>query len=167
MKAKGSNCLWQTECSWFMTTQILTNGTMLVPKVIQQLMHQGVWMWQIERGSRGWYNCPDFLWQLDESWSLEKYSCQSLDEYDPEIKHEVKVKVTRTCSNSVLIWLEKRISDWTRMKRIIGIFLKNGQILKQKLSPPSNKLTTAHSGIVDIELLEKASFKISKMIQQR
>ena len=52
MKAKGSTFLWQTECSWFMTTQILTNGIMLIPKVIQLMMHPGVWMRQIQRRSR-------------------------------------------------------------------------------------------------------------------
>ena len=77
-----------------------------------------------------WYNDPAFLWQPEESWSLEKNSCPSLDESDPEIKHEVKVNVTRTCSNSVLAWLEERISDWTRIKGIIGIVLKYVHILK-------------------------------------
>ena len=58
-----------------------------------------------------WYNGPGFLWQPEESWSLEKDSYSNLDESDPEIKHEVKVNVTRTCSNSVSAWLEERISD--------------------------------------------------------
>ena len=53
------------------------------------------------------------------------------------------------------------------MKRIIGIVLKYVQILKQKLSPPSDVLTATQSVVVDIELLEKASVKIIKMLQQR
>ena len=114
-----------------------------------------------------WYNDPAFLWQPEESWSLEKDSCPSLDESDPEIKHEVKVNVTRTCSNSALAWLEERISDWTRMNRIIGIVLKYIQLLKQKLSPPSDVLTATHSGVVDIEFLENASIKVIKMLQQK
>ena len=48
-----------------------------------------------------WYNGPAFLWQPEESWSLKKDSCPSLDESEPEIKHEVKVNVMRTCSNFV------------------------------------------------------------------
>ena len=90
-----------------------------------------------------------------------------MDESDPEIKQEFKVNVTRTCSNSVLAWFEERTSDWTRMKKIIGIVLKYVQILKQELSPPSDVLATIHIGVVDIELLEKASIKIIKMLQQR
>ena len=90
-----------------------------------------------------------------------------MDESDPEIKHEVKVNVTRTCSDSVLAWLEETISDWTRMERIIGVILKYVQLLKRKLSPPSDVLTAKHSGVVDFELLEKASIKIIKMVQQR
>ena len=90
-----------------------------------------------------------------------------MDESDPEIKQEVKVNVTRTCSNSVFAWLEERISNWTRMRRIIGIVLKYVQVLNQKLSPPSDVLTATHSLVVDIELLEKASIKIIKMLHQR
>ena len=113
-----------------------------------------------------WYIGPAFLWQPEESWSLGKDSCPSLDESDPEIKHEVKVNVTRTCSNSVLAWLEEKVSDWTRMKRIIGIILKYVQLLKSKLLPPSDVLTAKHSGEVSIELLEKTSIRIIKTLQQ-
>ena len=35
------------------------------------------------------------------------------------------------------------------MKRIIRIVLKYAQILKQKMSPPSDVLTATHSGVVD------------------
>ena len=114
-----------------------------------------------------WYNGPDFLWQPKESWSLERDSCRSLDESNPEIKHEVKVNFTRTISSSVWTWLEKRISDWTRMKRIIGIVLKFEQILNQKLSLPSDILKNEHSAVVDINLLGRTSIKIIKMPQQR
>ena len=114
-----------------------------------------------------WYNSPALLWQPEESWPLKIDNCPSLDESDTEIKHEVKVNVTRTCSNSVLTWLEERISDCKRMKKIIGIVLKYVQILNRKLSSPSDILTATHSGVIDIELLEKASIKIIKMLQQR
>ena len=113
-----------------------------------------------------WYIGPAFLWQPEESWSLGKDSCPSLDESDPEIKHDVKVNVTRTCSNSVLAWLEEKVLDWTRMKRIIGIVLKYVQLLKSKLLPPSDVLTAKHSGEVSIELLEKTSIRIIKTLQQ-
>ena len=113
-----------------------------------------------------WYIGPAFLWQPEESWSLGKDSCPSLDESDPEIKHEVKVNVTRTCSNSVLAWLEEKVLDWTRMKRIIGIVLKYVQLLKSKLLPTSDVLTAKHSGEVSIELLEKTSIRIIKTLQQ-
>ena len=86
---------------------------------------------------------------------METDNCPSLDESDPEIKHEVKVNVTRTCSNYLLTWLEERISDRTRMKRMIGIVLKYRQILKRKLPPTSDVLTATHTGVVDIDLLEK------------
>ena len=53
------------------------------------------------------------------------------------------------------------------MKRVIEIVLKYGQILQRKLSPTSDVLPTAHSSVVDMALLEKASIKTIKMLQQR
>ena len=53
------------------------------------------------------------------------------------------------------------------MKRIIQIVLKYMQILKGKLSPSLDVLTATLSGVADIELLEKASIKIIKVLQQR
>ena len=64
-------------------------------------------------------------------------------------KNEVKANVTRTCSDSVLAWLEERVSDWTRMERISGIVLKYVQLMKLKLSSPSDVLTAKRSGVVD------------------
>ena len=63
--------------------------------------------------------------------------------------------------------VRKRILDWTRMKKIIAIVLKYGQILNQSLSLPSDILTNTHSGVVNIDLLGKASIRIIKMLQQR
>ena len=121
----------------------------------------------IMKAKGSWCNCLAILWQPEESWSLGKDSYPSLDESDSEIKQEVTVNVTRTCSDSVLARLEERILDWTRMKTIVGIVLKYMQILKQKMSPPSDVLIATHRGVMDIELLEKTSIKIIKMLQQR
>ena len=54
------------------------------------------------------------------------------------------------------------------MKKIIKIALRYGQILKKKkLSLLSDVLTTAHRRVVDIDLLEKSSIKIIKILQQK
>ena len=121
-------------------------------------------MWANTKKVQRWYNGPAFLWQPEESWSLEKDSCPTLVESDPKIKHEVKVNVTRSCSNSVLAWLEERIPDCKRMKRIIGIVLKYVQLLKRKLSPLSGVIRARHNGVGDIGLLEMASIKIITML---
>ena len=81
--------------------------------------------------------------------------------------HKVKVNSTRTGSNSVITLLEERISNWTRVKRIIWIILKCKQILKQNPSPVLNARTISTNGIIDVDLLEKASVEIIKMLQRR
>ena len=84
-----------------------------------------------------WYNDQDFFWQPEGSESLERDSCPSLDESDPDIKDEVQVNVKRTCSNPVLTWLEERTSsNWTRIKSVIGIILKYGQCWSESCHHP-------------------------------
>ena len=91
---------------------------------------------------------------------------------NPKVMREVEVNCTRTGLNYLTTWLEERISDWTRMKRIVGIVLKYKQILKQKLppvlnAPVLNAPSISGNSIIDAALLEKASVEIMKMRQQR
>ena len=91
---------------------------------------------------------------------------------NPKVMREVEVNCTRTGLNYLTTWLEERISDWTRMKSIVGIVLKHKQILKQKLSPVLNAPvlnapSISSNSIIDAALLEKASVEIMKMRQQR
>ena len=91
---------------------------------------------------------------------------------NPKVMREVEVNCTRTGLNYLTTWLEERISDWTRMKRIVGIVLKYKQILKQKLppvlnAPVLNAPSISSNSIIDAALLEKASVEIMKMRQQR
>ena len=91
---------------------------------------------------------------------------------NPKVMREMEVNCTRTGLNYLTTWLEERISDWTRMKRIVGIVLKYKQILKQKLplvlnAPVLNAPSISSNSIIDAALLEKASVEIMKMRQQR
>ena len=91
---------------------------------------------------------------------------------NPKVMREVEVNCTRTGLNYLTTWLEERISDWTRMKRIVGIVPKYKQILKQKLppvlnAPVLNAPSISSNSIIDAALLEKASVEIMKMRQQR
>ena len=91
---------------------------------------------------------------------------------NPKVMREVEVNCTKTGLNYLTTWLEERISDWTRMKRIVGIVLKYKQILKQKLppvlnAPVLNAPSISSNSIIDAALLEKASVEIMKMRQQR
>ena len=70
----------------------------------------------------------------------------------------------QTNLSQVYVYFDERISDWGRMKKIIGIVLKYKQISKHKLSPALNTPTVWSNGIIDIKLLEKGSVETTKML---
>ena len=163
MKAKGSKCFLQTQCSRFMTTQILTNGIMLIPKVIQLMMHQEVWMWQIQRRSTGgiMVQFPMASWTIlvFRKGSLSKFGwIWSRNQTGSESKcHKNLFKFCISLVRRKNIRLDKNEKDHWNCSKICTN-------RKRKLSQPSDVLKATHSGVIDIELLEKTSIKIIKML---
>ena len=71
--------------------------------------------------SRRWFTGHPFLWQTEKLWpSYSEVTCVGDD--DPEIKMEVKVNPVQLM-NDVLQNVEKRVSNWCKLKRIIALVL--------------------------------------------
>ena len=74
-----------------------------------------------ETSSSRWFTGPAFLWQREEVWpSCSEATCVGDD--DPEIKRDVKVNAVQLV-NDVLENVEKRVSNWGKLKRIIALVL--------------------------------------------
>ena len=72
-----------------------------------------------ETSSSRWFTEPAFLWQREELWpSYSEVTCVGDD--DPEIKRDIKVNAVQLV-NDVLENVEKRVSNWCKLKRIIAL----------------------------------------------
>ena len=74
-----------------------------------------------QTSSSRWFTGPAFLWQREELWpSYSEVTCIGDDE--PEIKRDIKVNAVQLV-NDVLENVEKRVSNWCKLKRIIALVL--------------------------------------------
>ena len=74
-----------------------------------------------EISSSRWFTGPAILWQREELWpSYSEVTCVGDD--DPEIERDVKVNAVQLV-NDVLENVEKRVSNWGKLKRIIALVL--------------------------------------------
>ena len=74
-----------------------------------------------ETASSRWFTGPVCLWQREELWpSYSEVTCVGDD--DPEIKRDVKENAVQLV-NDVLENVEKRVSIWCKLKRIIALVL--------------------------------------------
>ena len=74
-----------------------------------------------ETSSSRWFAGHAFLWQREELWpSCNVVTC--VGDNDPEIKMDVKFNAVQLV-NDVLENVEKRVSNWCKLKRIIALVL--------------------------------------------
>ena len=69
---------------------------------------------------------------------------------NPKVMREVEVNCTRTGLNYLTTWLEERISDWTRMKRIVGKIIEKA--CRKYLNIKDEITLTKSSPIYDLDL---------------
>ena len=69
-----------------------------------------------------WFEGPSFLWRSTSTWNTDK-SKGGLSAEDPEVKKEEHVYVT-SLKDDILPRLKNRISNWNKMKHIVGMVLQ-------------------------------------------
>ena len=96
--------------------------------------------------AKSWFHGPEFLWKSVEHWPKQELAYH-LSENDPEVRTKrVDVNVVKIRGvNEVLENLEKRISEWQRLKKILATVLK---VLQQK------SFKKVEVNVVDLQLAE-------------
>ena len=112
-----------------------------------------------------WYLGPQFLWETEATWDDSKI-IPPVNEKDPELKKEFVLCVT-TKSVDVLAALENRISDWSRMVRVVALVIKFKEILLSKINQHSIIRKVNCATLLNTSLLEEAKTRLIKMVQQR
>ena len=80
-----------------------------------------------------WLEGPSFLWRSASTWNIDKSKVRISAE-DPEVKKEAHVYVT-SLKDDILSRVENRISNWNKMKRIVGMVLQYKYKLLSKIRP--------------------------------
>ena len=100
-----------------------------------------------------WFNGPGFVRKSEDNWPSSSID-RELDDNDPEVKSHIKVNVTEVKEkNHVLSQLEKGLSGWYRIKRVLAMVVK---IIKQRSFRRVN---------VAVEDLQEAETLLFKWVQ--
>ena len=105
-----------------------------------------------------------FLWEREATWDESKI-IPPVNENDPELKKEFVLCVA-TKSVDVLAALENRISDWSRMVRVVALVIKFKEILLSKINQHSIIRKVNCATLLNTSLLEEAKTKLIKVVQQ-
>ena len=112
-----------------------------------------------------WYLGPQLLWEPEGTWDGNKIILP-VNEKGPELKKEFVVCVA-TKSVDVLTALENRISNWSRMVRVVALLIKFKEILLSKINQHNIIKKENCASLLNTSLLEKAKTRLIKMVQQR
>ena len=85
---------------------------------------------------------------------------------DPELKKEFVVCLA-TKSVDVFMALENRISDWSRMVRVVALVIKFKEILLSKINQHSIIRKVKCATLLNTTLLQEAKTRLIKMVQQQ
>ena len=105
-----------------------------------------------------WFERPSFLWGSTSTWNIDKSKGRLLPE-DPEVKKEAHVYVT-SLKDNILSRLEKRMSNWNKMKLIVGM------VLQYKYKLLSKVRSTDHSTDNNNHYFQAAEEEIIRMFQE-
>ena len=104
-----------------------------------------------------WFEGPSFLWRSTSTWNIDKSNGRSSPE-DPEVKKEAHVYVT-SLKDDILSRLEKRISNWNKMKHNVGMVLQYKLLSKVR--------STDHSADNNNHYFQATEEEIIRMVQKR
>ena len=105
-----------------------------------------------------WFEGPSFLWRSTSTSNIDKLKGR-LSPEDPEVKKEAHVYVT-SLKDDILSRLEKRISNWNKMKRIVGM------VLQYKYKLLSKVRSTDHSTDNNNHYFQADEEEIIRMVQK-
>ena len=106
-----------------------------------------------------WFEGPSFLWRSASNWNIDK-SKGRLSAEDPEVKKEAHICVT-SLKDDILLRLENRLSNWNKMKCIVGM------VLQYKYKVLSKVRSTDHSTDNNNHYFQAAEKEIIRMVQKR
>ena len=117
-----------------------------------------------------WFQGPSFLWQEEEHWPNQDESVELATE-NPELRKETKSFATVVKQEDIIGYLEERISNWSKFKRIIALLLcykrQLLQHIRSKQGWKGSDSINCNSRLFNLEELKGAEKEVIKSVQQR
>ena len=124
-----------------------------------------------ESSNSRWFQGLSFLWQEEKHWPNQDESVE-LAADDPELKRETKSLAAAVVQQEdVIEYLEERISNWSKFKRIIALLLcykrKLLQHIRSKKGWKGANTINCNDRLFNLEELKRAEKEVIKSVQQR
>ena len=114
--------------------------------------------------SERWRRGPRFLWDDEEEWPCQ--SSYHIDDNDPEVKDvPVVCASSKKQSPDILVRIMSHYSDWYKLKRFVGLFVRAVRRWKQGASGGQGDLDPQHRCLSVCDL-EKAEMVIVRWSQE-
>ena len=118
-----------------------------------------------------WFQGPSFLSQEEKHWPNQDESVE-LAADDPELKKETKsFAVAVVQQEDIIVYLEERICNWSKFKRIIALLLcykiKLPQHIRSKKGWKGANTINCNDRLFNLEDLKRAEKEVIKSVQQR
>ena len=110
-----------------------------------------------------WYLAPQFLWEPEATWDGNKI-IPPVCEKDPELKKEFVVCLA-TNPVEFLMTVEGRISDWSRMVRVVALVIIFKEFMLYKISQHSIIRKVKCATLLNTRLLQQEKIRLIKMVQ--
>ena len=123
-----------------------------------------------ESSNSRWFQGPSFLWQEEEHWPNQDESVELATE-NPELRKETKSFATVVKQEDIIGYLEERISNWSKFKRIIALLLcykrQLLQHIRSKQGWKGSDSINCNDRLFNLEELKGAEKEAIKSVQQR
>ena len=123
-----------------------------------------------ESSNSHWFQGPSFLWQEEKHWPNQNESVQLATD-DPEFKKETKSFTAVVQQEDIIEYLEERISNWPKFKKIIAVLLcykiKLLQHIRSKQGLKGVDSINCNNRVFNLQEIKRAEREVIKSVQQR
>ena len=168
MIQEGSKLLWPAGFIKSKKILMYSNGATFQQKKFQQMLAWSCLNAGWESSNSRWFQGSSFWRQEEKHWPNQDESIELATD-DPELKKETKSFAAVIQQEDIIGYLEERISNWSKFKRIIVLLLcckrKQLQHIRSKQGLKSVDSINCNNRLFNLEELKKVEKEVIKSVQ--
>ena len=170
MIQEDSKLLWPAGFIKSKKILMYSSGATFQQKKIQQMLAWSCLNAGWESSNSRWFQGSSFWRQEEKHWPNQDESIELATD-NPELKKETKSFAAVIQQEDIIGYLEERISNWSKFKRIIVLLLcckrKQLQHIRSKQGLKSVDSINCNNRLFNLEKLKKVEKEVIKSVQQR